>query len=157
MKWCCWGLWSSVFWTIFQGTTAPLCRRRSLNSQSLWSTPWGEGSTSMTTQVRLPFQCNTQVKSQNTQVTTQYTLCPSHACHYTHQGGILMINFYLNTNNGHDYCILILFVSLVTLGGLKDHIKEIQRCRRLILIACGTSYHAGVAVSTRFPLIRQQY
>ncbi|KAG7281294.1 hypothetical protein CRUP_030977 [Coryphaenoides rupestris] len=34
----------------------------------------------------------------------------------------------------------------VTLGGLKDHIKEIQRCRRLILIACGTSYHAGVAV-----------
>ncbi|MGH0125739.1 UNVERIFIED_CONTAM: hypothetical protein FKN15_001573 [Acipenser sinensis] len=34
----------------------------------------------------------------------------------------------------------------VILGGLKDHIKEIQRCRRLILIACGTSYHAGVAV-----------
>ncbi|XP_072560761.1 glutamine--fructose-6-phosphate aminotransferase [isomerizing] 1 [Paramormyrops kingsleyae] len=33
----------------------------------------------------------------------------------------------------------------VTLGGLKDHIKEIQRCRRLIVIACGTSYHAGVA------------
>ncbi|XP_043938962.1 glutamine--fructose-6-phosphate aminotransferase [isomerizing] 1 [Protopterus annectens] len=33
----------------------------------------------------------------------------------------------------------------VTLGGLKDHIKEINRCRRLILIACGTSYHAGVA------------
>ncbi|TRY99422.1 hypothetical protein DNTS_022981 [Danionella cerebrum] len=36
--------------------------------------------------------------------------------------------------------------SSVTLGGLKDHIKEIQRCRRLIMIACGTSYHAGVAV-----------
>uniref|UniRef100_A0A4W5M5R7 glutamine--fructose-6-phosphate transaminase (isomerizing) n=1 Tax=Hucho hucho TaxID=62062 RepID=A0A4W5M5R7_9TELE len=36
-------------------------------------------------------------------------------------------------------------VVCVTLGGLKDHIKEIQRCRRLILIACGTSYHAGVA------------
>ncbi|CAI9555212.1 unnamed protein product, partial [Staurois parvus] len=34
---------------------------------------------------------------------------------------------------------------IVNLGGLKDHIKEIQRCRRLILIACGTSYHAGVA------------
>lgn len=33
----------------------------------------------------------------------------------------------------------------VILGGLKDHIKEIQRCRRLILIACGTSYHAGIA------------
>ncbi|NXS60227.1 GFPT1 aminotransferase, partial [Brachypteracias leptosomus] len=37
----------------------------------------------------------------------------------------------------------------VNLGGLKDHIKEIQRCRRLILIACGTSYHAGVAVSAQ--------
>lgn len=35
--------------------------------------------------------------------------------------------------------------NIVILGGLKDHIKEIQRCRRLILIACGTSYHAGVA------------
>lgn len=33
----------------------------------------------------------------------------------------------------------------VYLGGLKDHMKEIQRCRRLILIGCGTSYHAGVA------------
>uniref|UniRef100_A0A672R602 glutamine--fructose-6-phosphate transaminase (isomerizing) n=1 Tax=Sinocyclocheilus grahami TaxID=75366 RepID=A0A672R602_SINGR len=33
----------------------------------------------------------------------------------------------------------------VILGGLKDPIKEIQRCRRLIMIACGTSYHAGVA------------
>ncbi|XP_077325596.1 glutamine--fructose-6-phosphate aminotransferase [isomerizing] 1-like [Lithobates pipiens] len=33
----------------------------------------------------------------------------------------------------------------VNLGGLKNHIKEIQRCRRLILIACATSYHAGVA------------
>ncbi|KAI0988705.1 hypothetical protein GJ496_006146 [Pomphorhynchus laevis] len=33
----------------------------------------------------------------------------------------------------------------VTLGGIKDHITEIQRCRRLILIACGTSYHSAVA------------
>lgn len=41
---------------------------------------------------------------------------------------------------------------LVILGGLKDHIKEIQRCRRLILIACGTSYHAGVAVSSTRPV-----
>ncbi|CAN9515856.1 unnamed protein product [Ophioblennius macclurei] len=36
-------------------------------------------------------------------------------------------------------------INSVMLGGLKDHIKEIQRRRRLILIACGTSYHAGVA------------
>lgn len=35
----------------------------------------------------------------------------------------------------------------VLLGGLSDHLKEIKRCRRLIIIGCGTSYHAGVAVS----------
>jgi glucosamine--fructose-6-phosphate aminotransferase (isomerizing) len=33
----------------------------------------------------------------------------------------------------------------VVLGGLKDYINEIRRCRRLILIACGTSYHSAVA------------
>ncbi|XP_043912663.1 glutamine--fructose-6-phosphate aminotransferase [isomerizing] 1-like [Protopterus annectens] len=33
----------------------------------------------------------------------------------------------------------------VVLGGLKDSIKEMRRCRRIILIGCGTSYHAGVA------------
>ncbi|TRY71275.1 hypothetical protein DNTS_015974 [Danionella cerebrum] len=33
----------------------------------------------------------------------------------------------------------------VLLGGLSDHLKEIKRCRRLIMIGCGTSYHAGVA------------
>uniref|UniRef100_A0A8C4QQF3 glutamine--fructose-6-phosphate transaminase (isomerizing) n=1 Tax=Eptatretus burgeri TaxID=7764 RepID=A0A8C4QQF3_EPTBU len=33
----------------------------------------------------------------------------------------------------------------VVLGGLMDHIKEIRRCRRLIVIGCGTSYHAGIA------------
>ncbi|XP_059398223.1 glutamine--fructose-6-phosphate aminotransferase [isomerizing] 2-like [Carassius carassius] len=33
----------------------------------------------------------------------------------------------------------------VILGGLSDHLKEIKRCRRLILIGCGTSYHAAVA------------
>ncbi|CAB1333217.1 unnamed protein product, partial [Coregonus sp. 'balchen'] len=33
----------------------------------------------------------------------------------------------------------------LVLGGLKDHLKEIRRCRRLILIGCGTSFHAGVA------------
>ncbi|KAJ8276307.1 hypothetical protein COCON_G00080590 [Conger conger] len=33
----------------------------------------------------------------------------------------------------------------VVLGGLKDHLKEIKRCRRLIMIGCGTSYHAAVA------------
>ncbi|XP_055309071.1 glutamine--fructose-6-phosphate aminotransferase [isomerizing] 2-like isoform X3 [Sitodiplosis mosellana] len=33
----------------------------------------------------------------------------------------------------------------VILGGIKDYIPEIKRCRRLMLIACGTSYHSAVA------------
>ncbi|KAM3611963.1 uncharacterized protein V6R79_000119 [Siganus canaliculatus] len=33
----------------------------------------------------------------------------------------------------------------VILGGLKDHLREIKRCKRLILIGCGTSFHAAVA------------
>ncbi|XP_062867178.1 glutamine--fructose-6-phosphate aminotransferase [isomerizing] 2 [Trichomycterus rosablanca] len=33
----------------------------------------------------------------------------------------------------------------VVLGGLNDHLKEIKRCRRLIIIGCGTSFHAGIA------------
>ena len=35
----------------------------------------------------------------------------------------------------------------VVLGGIKDYIVEIRRCRRLLFIACGTSYHSAVAVS----------
>uniref|UniRef100_A0A8C4Q233 glutamine--fructose-6-phosphate transaminase (isomerizing) n=1 Tax=Eptatretus burgeri TaxID=7764 RepID=A0A8C4Q233_EPTBU len=35
--------------------------------------------------------------------------------------------------------------NMVMLGGLKDHVKVIKRCRRLILIGCGTSYHAAIA------------
>jgi glutamine---fructose-6-phosphate transaminase (isomerizing) len=34
----------------------------------------------------------------------------------------------------------------VLLGGLVDHIGAMRRCRRLIFIACGTSYHSAVAV-----------
>ncbi|KAK7111390.1 glutamine--fructose-6-phosphate aminotransferase [isomerizing] 2-like isoform X1 [Littorina saxatilis] len=33
----------------------------------------------------------------------------------------------------------------VILGGIKDYIHEIRRCRRLLFIACGTSYHSAVA------------
>ncbi|KAK2576407.1 hypothetical protein KPH14_005748 [Odynerus spinipes] len=33
----------------------------------------------------------------------------------------------------------------VTLGGIKDYIPEIKRCRRLMLIGCGTSYHSAIA------------
>merc|ERR1712051_1037732 len=33
----------------------------------------------------------------------------------------------------------------VTLGGIKDFIPEIKRCRRLLLIGCGTSYHSAIA------------
>jgi len=34
----------------------------------------------------------------------------------------------------------------VTLGGLRQYITTIRRCRRLIFIACGTSYHSCMAV-----------
>ncbi|XP_063849540.1 glutamine--fructose-6-phosphate aminotransferase [isomerizing] 2-like isoform X4 [Scylla paramamosain] len=33
----------------------------------------------------------------------------------------------------------------VVLGGIKEHLSEIRRCRRLLLIACGTSYHSTIA------------
>ena len=33
----------------------------------------------------------------------------------------------------------------VILGGIKGYIPEIRRCRRLLLIGCGTSYHSGIA------------
>ena len=36
----------------------------------------------------------------------------------------------------------------VVLGGVKEYIAEIRRCRRLMFIACGTSYHSAIAVST---------
>ncbi|KAI3390495.1 hypothetical protein diail_9499 [Diaporthe ilicicola] len=34
----------------------------------------------------------------------------------------------------------------VTLGGLRSYISTIRRCRRIIFIACGTSYHSCMAV-----------
>jgi len=33
----------------------------------------------------------------------------------------------------------------ITLGGLTDYVSEIKRCRRMMFIACGTSYHSAVA------------
>ncbi|XP_037088886.1 glutamine--fructose-6-phosphate aminotransferase [isomerizing] 2-like isoform X3 [Pollicipes pollicipes] len=33
----------------------------------------------------------------------------------------------------------------VVLGGIKEFLPEIKRCRRLILIACGTSFHSAIA------------
>jgi len=33
----------------------------------------------------------------------------------------------------------------VVLGGLKEHMNEIRRCRRLLFIACGTSFHSAIA------------
>ncbi|XP_032783627.1 glutamine--fructose-6-phosphate aminotransferase [isomerizing] 2 isoform X2 [Daphnia magna] len=33
----------------------------------------------------------------------------------------------------------------VVLGGITDYIPEIRRCRRLLLIGCGTSYHSAIA------------
>ncbi|XP_076318123.1 glutamine--fructose-6-phosphate aminotransferase [isomerizing] 2-like isoform X2 [Tachypleus tridentatus] len=33
----------------------------------------------------------------------------------------------------------------VVLGGIKDYIPEMKRCRRLLLIGCGTSFHSAIA------------
>lgn len=47
----------------------------------------------------------------------------------------------------------------VMLGGLKDHIDSIKRCRRLLFIACGTSYNSALACrqwleeTTQLPVI----
>ena len=38
-------------------------------------------------------------------------------------------------------------LNLVTLGGIKEHMDDIRRCRRMIFVACGTSYHSAIAVS----------
>jgi glucosamine--fructose-6-phosphate aminotransferase (isomerizing) len=38
----------------------------------------------------------------------------------------------------------------VTLGGLKAYITTMRRCRRMILIACGTSYHSCLATRAIF-------
>lgn len=45
----------------------------------------------------------------------------------------------------------------VVLGGLKDHLKEIMRCKRLIMIGCGTSFHAAVAVSRAIILREKKF
>jgi glucosamine--fructose-6-phosphate aminotransferase (isomerizing) len=34
----------------------------------------------------------------------------------------------------------------VKLGGLTNYISSIRRCRRLVFLACGTSYHSAIAV-----------
>lgn len=34
----------------------------------------------------------------------------------------------------------------VTLGGLKAYLNVIRRCRRMVFVACGTSYHSCLAV-----------
>ncbi|KAJ3159699.1 glutamine--fructose-6-phosphate transaminase (isomerizing) [Irineochytrium annulatum] len=38
----------------------------------------------------------------------------------------------------------------VTLGGLKAYLSTIRRCRRIVFIACGTSYHSCVATRASF-------
>jgi len=34
----------------------------------------------------------------------------------------------------------------IVLGGLRDHLNSIRRSRRLIIVACGTSFHASLAI-----------
>ena len=37
--------------------------------------------------------------------------------------------------------------SSITLGGLKSYLPIIRRCRRIVFVACGTSFHSCLAVS----------
>lgn len=55
------------------------------------------------------------------------------------------ISYYFKIN----ISVVFLFI-LVTLGGIKEHISIIRRCRRMLFIACGTSYHSALAVSFYF-------
>ena len=64
-----------------------------------------------------------------------------------HAWKYIMFSLVSTLLHAHTYPSLYLYVSpAVVLGGLKDHIRMIRRCRRLIFIACGTSYHSGMAV-----------
>ena len=38
----------------------------------------------------------------------------------------------------------------VNLGGLRNHLSTIRRARRIVFVACGTSYHSCMAVSGTF-------
>ncbi|KAI5480454.1 glutamine-fructose-6-phosphate transaminase [Pseudohyphozyma bogoriensis] len=38
----------------------------------------------------------------------------------------------------------------ITLGGLKAYLKTIRRCRRIVFVACGTSYHSCLATRSIF-------
>lgn len=40
---------------------------------------------------------------------------------------------------------MALLMFYMALRLLQDHVNEIRRCRRLLMIACGTSYHSAVA------------
>ena len=37
------------------------------------------------------------------------------------------------------------FPGAVRLGGVMDHLDAIRRCRRVLFVGCGTSYHACMA------------
>lgn len=40
--------------------------------------------------------------------------------------------------------------SIINLGGIRDYIDEIKDAKRLLIIACGTSYHAGLVAKYLF-------
>jgi glucosamine--fructose-6-phosphate aminotransferase (isomerizing) len=43
----------------------------------------------------------------------------------------------------------------VTLGGLKTYLQTIRRCRRIVFIACGTSFHSCLAVNALYFFIKK--
>ena len=38
----------------------------------------------------------------------------------------------------------------ITLGGIQEHVNNIIKCKRIIIIGCGTSYHAGLIIEYFF-------
>ena len=68
------------------------------------------------------------------------------ACVYVYTMCVIYCAIYID-------CILYYYVymyCIVVLGGLLDHIRVMRRCRRLVFIACGTSYHSALAVSLTY-------
>ena len=56
---------------------------------------------------------------------------------------------YMHFFNNHCFLISLFRVNFETkkvlLGGLKSHLEEIKRCRRILMIGCGTSFNAAQA------------
>lgn len=135
------------------------CRRKSLSSPSLSSTPWEAGSALTQAQVESErhYQLWTSIHTTlPLELKMPRWFTASHI-NWRHWLFLLMCGLFSSLSQEifrfqtevveKVFLITHVLVCAVVLGGLKDHLKEIKRCRRLIIIGCGTSFHAGLAVS----------